>query len=410
MPSLTITRKNGSAFECLFDEEDAELVNQSTWHISQGYAVRALDSKPIHRVVMNVTDPMIIVDHINNNRMDNRRINLRIISRRLNAQNRTKKLNCSSQFIGVSWATSKKKWVSACNTGNRKNMSEQYDIEEHAAFAYNLMAKETLGPDAKINEISKPDNFIRHTRTFRKYDHHLHHIKFRYNSYHVLIQKVGYDVYNKSFKTEHEAILNRDGELKKREVEREANIRSVPIHRNNDGIAIISCSFKNAKEVIYSLVDDEDYYSIMLASALETTPNGYVKMRRQGKLLHRWLLSDKLKEHEDESVVVDHIDGNRRNNQRANLRIVSQAINSRNTRKRKGSSSKYLGVIKRGDKFKAHIKISHKQIRLGVYLTEELAAAARDHYIQENALEGFNLNNVEIPIGFQYTAKKLRKI
>ena len=45
-----------------------------------------------------------------------------------------------------------------------------------------------------------------------------------------------------------------------------------------------------------------------------------------------------------EGSVVDHVDGNPRNNSRENLRVVTQAVNSRNQQKRSNNTSGITGV------------------------------------------------------------------
>ena len=54
---------------------------------------------------------------------------------------------------------------------------------------------------------------------------------------------------------------------------------------------------------------------------------------------------------------------------------------------RKGSKTKYKGVIKRKDKFEAQIRVNKKYYYLGVYDNEHEAALAYNE-----ALDRFNLN------------------
>ena len=73
------------------------------------------------------------------------------------------------------------------------------------------------------------------------------------------------------------------------------------------------------------------------------------------------------------SLVVDHLDSNRLNNNLKNLQVVS---NRENTSKRKGGSSRYNGVCwnKKSNKWIATIKINGKSKYLGIF-TDELQAA-----------------------------------
>jgi len=71
---------------------------------------------------------------------------------------------------------------------------------------------------------------------------------------------------------------------------------------------------------------------------------------------------------------IDHIDGNPSNNKLDNLRDVSHSANIQN---RKSATVKnktgFLGVVKRKNKFAAHVHRNGKQIYLGLFETAELA-------------------------------------
>jgi hypothetical protein len=105
--------------------------------------------------------------------------------------------------------------------------------------------------------------------------------------------------------------------------------------------------------------------------------NGYRKLKFCGKqyLTHRvaWLL------HYGSWPIgdIDHIDGNPSNNRLDNLRDVSHSINLQNrksaTRKNKTG---FLGVVKRKNKYAAHITKNGKQVYLGLFETAEFAHQA----------------------------------
>lgn len=88
----------------LLDDEDVELVSQYNWHVNdKGYAVwRGIkDGKKqtirMHRLIMNTPDGMD-TDHINHNRLDNRRANLRICDRKTNLNNGSKVLDAKGYY------------------------------------------------------------------------------------------------------------------------------------------------------------------------------------------------------------------------------------------------------------------------------------------------------------------------
>lgn len=82
--------------------------------------------------------------------------------------------------------------------------------------------------------------------------------------------------------------------------------------------------------------------------------------------------------------LADHIDGNRLNNTRANLRVCDAAQNARNSRPKPGT---FKGVWrpKNRPSFRAAIKLGGRALHLGTFATAEEAAraydaAARVHY------------------------------
>lgn len=87
-------RKSGVV---IVDDEDYEYLNQFRWYSdSFGYVFRTKGKEDnfrrvkMHREIMNPPDDMVI-DHINHNIRDNRRSNLRIVTRSENSQNHIRK-------------------------------------------------------------------------------------------------------------------------------------------------------------------------------------------------------------------------------------------------------------------------------------------------------------------------------
>jgi hypothetical protein len=88
---------------------------------------------------------------------------------------------------------------------------------------------------------------------------------------------------------------------------------------------------------------------------------------------------------------VDHIDGDTENNRIANLRDVSVATNSRNTKKYGNNTSGYIGVTRTASgRWQARIGYNMGRICLGSFDTAEEAYAA---YRKKAAELGFHDNH-----------------
>jgi hypothetical protein len=108
-----------------------------------------------------------------------------------------------------------------------------------------------------------------------------------------------------------------------------------------------------------------------------TGPNVYVARRwREGTViksqkLHRLLLCP------PPDRVVDHIDGDGRNNRRSNLRVCTQAENHANLNPAFRSSTGFAGVYRRGEgRFVARIRRDGRLVTLGTFEDAEDASRA----------------------------------
>lgn len=118
-----------------------------------------------------------------------------------------------------------------------------------------------------------------------------------------------------------------------------------------------------------ALVDDEDYLELIKFKWRRDT-NNYARTASM-VLMHRFIMKP-------QGQIIDHIDGNRLNNQKVNLRLCNQSENLCNRPKQLNNTSGYKGVhwhIKRGC-WQANIKINQVQIYLGSFKTKEDAALA----------------------------------
>ena len=105
----------------------------------------------MHQVILEVTKGMV-VDHINNDTMDNRSANLRAATTAQNSYNR-KKLSrqCSSKYKGVWWHKSSLKWQTRIVFEKKRIHLGTFKNEIDAARAYDEAAKKYHGEFACLN-------------------------------------------------------------------------------------------------------------------------------------------------------------------------------------------------------------------------------------------------------------------
>ena len=114
----------------LIDLEDIEKVSKHKWHKSySGYAVTS-NSKPMHRLIIKCPKEKFI-DHINHNKLDNRKQNLRITEQKHNTKNRVRPSNNTSGKTGVSWKKDINKWIAYIGVNNKHiYLGEYKDIQD----------------------------------------------------------------------------------------------------------------------------------------------------------------------------------------------------------------------------------------------------------------------------------------
>jgi hypothetical protein len=127
----------------VIDEQDAAL-SEFSWRLDAGgYALRNLGrSSPrgktllMHREILGLShgDPRR-VDHIDGNRLNNRRSNLRIATPGENQQNRRLNANNTSGYRGVMWDRINQKWRAKAQLNGRSYHLGEYDAVEEAAAA-----------------------------------------------------------------------------------------------------------------------------------------------------------------------------------------------------------------------------------------------------------------------------------
>jgi hypothetical protein len=146
---------NGKA--AIVDAEDYDrLVGMGNWHYQNGYASKwsaggseARKKIAMHRFILCA--PMgVDTDHINGNKLDNRKCNLRIATRMQNLQNSTAYKDRA--FKGITKANGGKLWMARIKIPFHKQVSlGNFKTPEEAARAYDEAAKKHFGEFARLN-------------------------------------------------------------------------------------------------------------------------------------------------------------------------------------------------------------------------------------------------------------------
>lgn len=131
-----------------FSAEDETRVKQFKWGLNRGYVVNS------HGQLANFITGFKWTDHINGDTLDNRRENLRVVSRYQNILNRGGQLrNRSSKYKCVSYenALPKRPWRAYIQVDKRKFTIGRFGTEEEAAWMYDQWALELFGDYARTN-------------------------------------------------------------------------------------------------------------------------------------------------------------------------------------------------------------------------------------------------------------------
>ncbi len=137
---IEITLTKGKV--ALIDDEDLEIISFTKWKFDR-YAranvwnkeLKKYEQKSMHRVIMNAPKGLD-VDHINGDKLDNRKINLRICTRSDNLHNLTKNARTPTGLRGAFKAKGTRRWFSAISVKGKIIRLGRFDTPEEAHLAY----------------------------------------------------------------------------------------------------------------------------------------------------------------------------------------------------------------------------------------------------------------------------------
>lgn len=144
------------------DDEDYEWLSKYAWHPHRGgYAYRShADGRDktvlMHRAILekhgiDLTD--VFVDHINRDKLDNRKCNLRSCNAAQNGQNRGKTYRNQSGYKGVDWVQKDGFWRAKIRVYGKLLCIGYFDSALDAAVAYNHAAAEHFKEFAVFTDI-----------------------------------------------------------------------------------------------------------------------------------------------------------------------------------------------------------------------------------------------------------------
>lgn len=145
---ITIT-KNKFA---IVDADDFQRLNKLKWQFhSKGYAANG--KILMHRLILDAKKGQQI-DHINGDKLDNRKCNLRLCTNSQNHMNKPKApKKTSSKYKGVWWCKYKKRWRVNIKINKKKIHIGDYKNEDDAGQAYNDAAISIFKEFACLNVI-----------------------------------------------------------------------------------------------------------------------------------------------------------------------------------------------------------------------------------------------------------------
>ena len=145
----------------LIDDEDFEKANRgkSLFVKSNGFVIISKRTSKtlvkhiyLHKKIMGVGKG-VHVDHINHDRLDNRKANLRICTHAENQRNKKKRVDSQFKYKGIFRHGRSKKWTAKLTVDRETFFSFGHTTQEEAALAYNELAKKHHGEFARLNEI-----------------------------------------------------------------------------------------------------------------------------------------------------------------------------------------------------------------------------------------------------------------
>jgi hypothetical protein len=136
-------------------------ISQFNWFLgNRGYVVRnsTIDGKRrqilLHRQIVGPKQGNV-VDHINGDKLDNRKVNLRECLHKQNIRNQKLRENNISGYKGVAFKQRRGHWIARITVDGKMTYLGSFDNPHDAARMYNFWAIEMFGEFARLNVIKE---------------------------------------------------------------------------------------------------------------------------------------------------------------------------------------------------------------------------------------------------------------
>lgn len=406
------------------DAADAPLLLEYSFS-KQSYARSSNNCKTMHFLIMGYAPhDKPYIDHINGDKYDNRRCNLRFVTASQNAQNaRNKKANATSKYLGVSknnageGRLNSTKWRAGIHTKGTSYNLGVFDTELEAAKMYDVWAvhfhEEGALTNGTLTDVEKasivehgiPPEFMKPSRAKRDLPenislNHYPNKKYRFRKSH------GGKDNAKNFYSVQEAVAYKEKMLAKWAAEdNEAELqRQGNVTRNEQGYAFVPC--QQYGTVYQYLVDDWIWPEVSKYTwGLNVAGYAHGKIKQKHFMLHNYifkLVGREIPKH----MTVDHINGFKWDNRLCNLRLAEPRLQNHNKAKFGNTLDRFKGVSFTGHSYMVVIE----DTVYGYYECEEDAARHANVIYTEMYGDQARLNMVPNTVTTKYNRLPLEMI
>jgi hypothetical protein len=384
--------KNGGY--ALVSEKDYDELSKYSWHKNKnGYVKGNVNGKTtqMHRFILKLNDNDV-VDHVNRNRSDNRKSNLRIATRQQNSQNLSKRKNTLSKYKGVLYDVKRKKFMVHFMIRSKIIYLGSYINEEEAADVYDMFL--VHNSEDEFRELNFPKKKSEYLK--REY---IPFVSKKTNTFYGVSKiKNGYRVQT-SISGEYKYIgISNDPITGAKMYDKYIMLHNIPNKKLNFPLEHSEYDpkiIKTTYEIIDNktirlicdnnlkdnkvLIDMKDYDSVKYFILGISQGYVYSKINNKRIQLSRFLLDVT-----DPKIYVDHINSDPLDNRRSNLRLSNASKNARNKKKMANTSSNYIGVSLVNKKWRSFMSYDGTFIHIGMDKKEKNAAKRRDIYILDH--------------------------